>query len=392
MRLSPSWHLAYCTNIHRGETWAETFAALKTHALAVRDRVCAGRPFAIGLRLSQRAAVELSHRAALLEFQRWLEAENTYVFTINGFPYGQFHGTRVKENVYAPDWTRPDRLAYTNLLFDLLAELTPPGVAGSVSTLPGSFKAFITQPTLQRKQIATNLWSCVEHIERLEQRTGKTFHLGLEPEPLGMFENSDETIAFFEEFAALRAGDERWRTRLGVNYDACHFAIEYEDPAPALARLRAAGLLVSKLHLSSALRLRPSPEALDRLNAFVEPTYLHQVIVRDEQGQITRFTDLPDALSAAASNPTLTQPGTEWRVHFHVPLHWKGDALFQNTTDHLEGVFTLLRQDPALCSHLEIETYTWEVMPGELRTRSVVSQIADEYDWCLQRLSRPSIG
>ena len=134
MRLNHGLHLAYCTNIHRGETWAETFAALQTYALAVRERVCPHAPYGLGLRLSHVAARELSEPGTLTAFQRWLAAQSCYVFTINGFPYGQFHGGRVKEQVYQPDWTTPERLAYTNLLFDLLARLVPDGVAGRVST------------------------------------------------------------------------------------------------------------------------------------------------------------------------------------------------------------------------------------------------------------------
>src|SRR6266705_2072127 len=142
MKLNHGLHLAYCTNIHRGETWAETFDSLQRNTLPVRERVCPNQPYAIGLRLSSHAAQELSDRAALLEFQRWLGQNRCYVFTINGFPYGQFHGSKVKEQVYEPDWTSPERLAYTNVLFDLLARLVPEGVEGSVSTLPGSFKGF----------------------------------------------------------------------------------------------------------------------------------------------------------------------------------------------------------------------------------------------------------
>src|SRR2546425_1129834 len=146
MKLKHGLHLAYCTNIHRGESWAQILSALQQYTLAVRDRVRGGGPYAIGLRLGADAARELSDRAVLLAFQRWLERENCYVFTVNGFPYGRFHGARVKEQVYAPDWTTRERLAYTNLLFDLLAELVPAGVAGSVSTVPVSFKEFIHGP------------------------------------------------------------------------------------------------------------------------------------------------------------------------------------------------------------------------------------------------------
>src|SRR5664279_4227211 len=162
MKLRHGLHLAYCTNVHRGETWRETFASLKNHALNVREKICPHGPFAIGLRLSNQAATELYDPKMLLEFQRWLEKNSCYVFTINGFPYGQFHGTRVKEQVYRPDWTSPERVAYTNLLFNLLAELLPAGIEGSVSTLPGSFKEF--HPSLEaQKIIRQNLWRSVEH-------------------------------------------------------------------------------------------------------------------------------------------------------------------------------------------------------------------------------------
>jgi hypothetical protein len=144
MQLNHGLHLAYCTNIHRGESWAQTFDTLQQYTLAVRDRVSKGKPYAIGLRLGADAARELSDAATLTEFRRWLDRENCYVFTINGFPYGKFHGTRVKEQVYQPDWTTNERVDYTNLLFDLLAQIVPEGVEGSVSTVPGSFKEFIT--------------------------------------------------------------------------------------------------------------------------------------------------------------------------------------------------------------------------------------------------------
>ena len=142
MQLKHSLQLAYCTNAHRGESWEEVFYALQQHTLAVRDRICPHQPFAIGLRLSAVAATELSNPGTLLEFRRWLGKHSCYVFTINGFPYGQFHGRRVKEHVYNPDWVLPERVAYTNLLFNLLVELLPPGIEGSVSTVPGTVAGY----------------------------------------------------------------------------------------------------------------------------------------------------------------------------------------------------------------------------------------------------------
>ena len=179
MKLKHGLHLAYCTNIHRGEDWLQTFDSLQQQVLAVRRRVCPIEAYAIGLRLSDKAARELSEPSVLAGFRQWLADEGCYVFTINGFPFGNFHGTRVKEQVYVPDWTTEKRLEYTNRLFDIIAALVPEGVEGSVSTLPGSFKEFIKDES-EEQAIRDNLWRCVEHIAELSERTGKTLHLGME--------------------------------------------------------------------------------------------------------------------------------------------------------------------------------------------------------------------
>jgi len=216
MQLKRGAHLAYCTNVHPGENWTETFASLENYTLAVRDRVCRDQPFAIGLRLSDEASRELINPDRLRDFRRWLAAENCYVFTINGFPFGRFHGGRVKEQVFAPDWSLPARLDFTNRLFDILAALLPDGVEGSVSTLPGSFKGFVRNRS-QIDAIAENFWRCIDHIAELRERTGQALHLGVEPEPFGLFENTEETLAFFARMAERQPGDPRLHFHLGVN-------------------------------------------------------------------------------------------------------------------------------------------------------------------------------
>jgi hypothetical protein len=399
MRLNHGLHLAYCTNIHRGETWRETFESLETHALAVRERVCSKKPFAIGLRLSHRAARELGEPGTLLAFQRWLAQKDCYVFTINGFPYGQFHGTRVKEQVYLPDWTSPERLAYTNLLFELLAKLLPAGVEGSVSTLPGSFKGFQLNADAL-KAIRRNLWFCIEHIAHLAEQTGRRLHLGLEPEPLCLLESSSETIHFFDRLRAEHPRDPRLAEHLGVNYDTCHFAVNFEEPQNALPCLHHHGIKISKIHLSSALRVRPTAAARQMLAAFAEDVYFHQVVVRDPEGNRKIYYDLPDALAdpEAGSQTPDARPETpdaslpEWRIHFHVPLHAPAATPLDNTTDHLLGVLDLLAENPGLCSHLEMETYTWEVLPPELKSLSVVEQLAAEYAWTLPQLAERGLA
>ncbi len=384
MRLNHGIHLAYCTNIHRGETWLETFESLKTYTLAVKQRVCPDKPYAIGLRLSNQAALELSQPETIREFKQWLDENGCYVFTINGFPFGKFHGTRVKEQVYLPDWTSPERLDYTNLLFDILAQLLPPDVEGSVSTVPCGFKEFVKTAD-DLKKICDNLLRCVEHIARVCQQTGRKMHLGLEPEPLCYLETTAETVRFFYCIRAEHQNGPRLNEFLGVNYDTCHLAVEFEDPREAIARLQQHEIKISKLHLSSALKVKPTDETCAALKNFADEIYLHQTIVRDETEKLTRFKDLPDALSRHSS--LVTRHSAEWRIHFHIPLHSPPTEIFQNTTDHLLGVLDLLAANPKLCSHLEMETYTWEVLPVELKNRSVVDQLVAEYNWTLKQLA-----
>jgi len=381
MRLNHDIHLGYCTNIHRGESWEETWRGLKEHTLRVKDRVSGGKPYGIGLRLSAQAANELNQPGKLDEFRRWLDANGCYVFTINGFPYGSFHGTRVKEQVFKPDWSTKERLDYTNLLFDLLAKLLPEGVSGSVSTLPGSHKTFRVGSE-ELAAIFSNLRLCREHIEKVAEASGHDLHLGLEPEPLGLFETSGETLKFFGLYFDQNPQDRDFFKFIGLNYDTCHLAIEFEEAAEALNRITGAGIRLSKLHFSSALKLQPTPENIARLRGYDEPVYFHQVIASygaDEP--LRRFKDLPDALAFAATNPN--ELGREWRVHFHIPIHAQPADGFDSTRDHLDGAMQWLAKNPTKCQHIEMETYTWEVLPPEMRSGDVVDQLVKEYDWTL---------
>ncbi len=383
MRLAHGLHLAYCTNVHRGESWPETFAMLEQHTDSVRRRVAPAEPYAIGLRLGARAAAELSEPSTLLAFRRWLDAHDSYVFTINGFPFGSFHGTRVKEQVYAPDWSTPERLAYTTQLVDLLVQLLPAGVPGSVSTVPVSFKGFELSAD-QKSAVHANLTACAQHVEQLAERTGIDLTLGLEPEPLCVLETTAETVEFFDDWAASEPGAERWRRYIGVNYDCCHLAVEFESPHDALERLVAAGLRLSKVHLSSALRVTPDADGRAALQPFVEPTYLHQVVIGSaETGDVYhRHIDLPDALADQTSHAV----DEEWRVHFHVPLHASPGTPFRDTRDHIEGTLDWLAAHPGACAHLEMETYTWEVLPPALRI-GIDEQLVQEYAWALEALA-----
>lgn len=382
MHLDHNHHLSYCTNIHPAETWPETLHALQEHTLKVRDKVnLDDQPYAIGLRLSADAASELLEGANLRSFKTWLSENRSYVFTINGFPYGSFHGTRVKENVYRPDWSSPDRLLYTNQLFDIISQLTPEGVEGSVSTLPGSFKAF----KADESTIFRHLEACARHIERLAERTGRDLHLGLEPEPLGHFEHTQDTIAFFDRFLDSSDDPDLLLRRIGINYDTCHFAVEFDNCHTALDSFRKAGLRISKVHLSNALAFDlDTPSALEAIAQFHEPTYLHQLITSGN-GTNLYFTDLPEAL-AEIRNPAFKSQGQgEARVHFHIPLYAEPEPPLRSTKDHVGDLLAYRNSHPEFCSHFEIETYTWGVLPGDLQ-KPIVRQIAEEYRWVLTQL------
>ena len=379
--------LAYCTNIHPAESWDETFAALCSTALQVRDmlRVTCPQarslltPFPLAPRLSARAASELCSGNNLSHFRDWLQAEQCELFTINGFPYGAFHGTRVKEMVYRPDWTDPARYSYTMDLFHILTELLPPGKEGSVSTLPGSFKSFAADDS----QILQNLIRIAREIEQLALTTGHDLHLGLEPEPLGHIENTAETLSFFERLFTTAGEDaDLVRRRIGVNYDTCHFALEFDDCLESLDLLRTAGIRISKIHLSAAIEIDPhDATAIAALQSFAEPTYLHQVLLRSTDGTIRRFADLPEFFAA---QPTRTDE-TIARIHFHIPLDTQPAPPLRSTQDHARDLLAYREKHPEFCHHFEIETYTWGVLPDHMQ-RPLAEHIAAEYRWVLQHI------
>jgi Xylose isomerase-like TIM barrel len=373
-------HLTYCTNIHPGETWSEVEANLIRHVVAVKARVSPDAPFGVGLRLSARAAQELTD-GALPGLQHLLAVHDLYVFTINGFPYGTFHGEPVKAAVYRPDWLEPERVAYTDQLADLLARLLPDGVEGTISTVPGCFRdrSDARDHGLARDRadptalevIAANLRRSAEHCAAIERATGKRITIAIEPEPCCVIETIDEAIALFDHHL-------RGASHLGLCLDACHAAVEYEDLGAALARLRRAEIPIAKIQLSTGLQIAPVDAAQRRaLAAFADAVYLHQVIAR-RGSALTRYTDLPEALA----DP---RPTDEWRVHFHVPIVRAELGAFASTQGFLADLLARQRRAP-LSTHLEVETYTWDVLPPELRDAPIDDAIAGELGWVVQQL------
>ena len=418
-------HLSYCTNIHSGDAWKDVLPQLQRQLPLVRSALGQEAPMGIGLRLSRNSLDSLQQPEVLAEFKSWLTMQNHYVFTINGFPYGAFHGERVKEDVYKPDWTEAARLDYTCRLATLLCELEPPDNYGSISTLPGTYKDWMMPGTEQR--ISENLIRAVAHCVKLEQSTGVTIALAIEPEPCCMLETVAETVAFFKTHlfadSAIRslmvltgfkhaAADAAMHRHIGVCYDVCHSAVEFENPAHAIARMQSAGIDIIKIQLSSALEIPQVNEAsLRHLARFDEPVYLHQVV--EKRGEhFTRYNDVRAAVAASryrlearstldpalqmAINSSMapsssmrfapiSEPDTQWRVHYHVPVFIEQTEHFSTTQATLTQVLQLQKLS-GFCRHLEVETYTWDVLPENYRQEPVSDAIARELSWVIKHL------
>jgi sugar phosphate isomerase/epimerase len=396
-------HLTYCTNIHAGESWAEVKNVVATHVTAVKRKVAGDAPFGVGLRLSARAAAELADPAELESFRGLLRDEGLYAFTINGFPYGAFHATRVKEAVYLPDWLDDARLAYTATLGDLLASLLPEGVTtGSVSTVPGAFRERVGADA-DAVAMGDRILRAAAAFLDVHRRTGKTITLALEPEPFCHFETVAETIAFFEQclfskgalarFASLTGlatneAEQVARRHVGVCFDACHMAVEFEDPRAAIERLAGAGIGIGKIQISAGLEVGfTKPRDLAPLAAFADDVYLHQVVERNDtgadNGDLRRYLDLPEALERVGKGDLARL----WRIHFHVPVFRESLGPFSGTQPYLREVLSHLRSH-AVSPHLEVETYTWDVLPEEHRREGVVSAVIRELEWVKGELER----
>lgn len=406
---SQNVHLTYCTNIHAGESWDEVLSSLDETIPVLRKKLelVEGQAFGIGLRLSAQAADSLIVPARLQEFKAQLARLGAYVFTINAFPYGAFHGVKVKEQVYLPDWRDVERLRYTRQCACILAGLLPEDMEGSISTVPGAYKSE-TQTAGAQQQIVEQLVAAVAMLATLEQDTGKCIALALEPEPCCFLETMAETTAFFcgqlwaadniDKLAGLCDCSQARATRLmrrhlGVCYDVCHAAVEFEAPVHAMQSLTDLGIRIPKIQLSCALRI-PAMHAdmVHELRRFDDGVYLHQVVVQNGD-DLQRHTDLPAALAAHEAGLA----DGEWRVHCHVPIFWdseettasgpgskSGSKLGSTQADLLATLQALRKQ--SFSSHLEVETYTWDVLPAHLKSVSKAHAIARELSFVMKEL------
>ena len=388
MKLGQS-HLTYCTNIHPAKGFSEVWESLKQHALPLKASLSPEAPFGIGLRLSGDESRELLAGDTLTEFKRWLDDNGLYVFTMNGFPYGPFHGEAVKAQVHAPDWQTDERVAYTLRLAQILAELLPEGVTGGISTSPLSYKAWIEEDAATWRHLTENVVEVAAHLAELHAERDILIHVDLEPEPDGLLENMGELVQFFETWL-LKYGADRLTQRLDISietaratllrhiqvcFDTCHVALAYEDPAEVLAQLQKLGIQVGKVQLSSALELTPhsSDETKRVLGPFNEPVYLHQVI-QEQNGELRRFPDLPDALAALPQGE-----GDRWRVHFHIPVFLDCTEAFRTTQETILKTLALHRKTP-FTEHFEVETYTWSILPDALKL-DLTASIERELRW-----------
>jgi len=383
-------HLTYCLNVHPGSTLAEAETAVFERARRVFEQFAretgATGPFGLGLWLSAQAARELSAGTRIDEFRRRLADAGFYAFTLNGFPYGRFHGTRVKEKVYQPDWAEEARFDYTVDLISLLARLLPEGVGGSISTLPVTFKPWATEEKLEAA--TRNLAEALARLEIVRDAGGKEINLALEPEPGCYLEKAEDVIRFFHDHlrpaARARLGgerkeaDEALRRHIGVCLDTTHCGVMGERPASALARLADHGIRVAKLQLGAALAVEVGPDGPPpALHAFRDEVYLHQVLVRDG-GRKAYFSDLPEALDR---QPPLRG---QWRVHFHVPLSWPGEGAISTTRGQVDAEF-LAQAIEAGVEHFESEIYTLDVFPAARASTEAI--LAQDLAW-LWRLFR----
>ncbi|KQC29421.1 xylose isomerase [Flagellimonas eckloniae] len=397
MLISDYYHLTYCTNIHPGENWKITFDNLEKYVPLIKKEVAPNENFGLGLRLSNKASEELGFEKSLESFKNWLDDQGVYVYTMNGFPYGNFHGERVKDMVHAPDWTQIERVNYTKRLFKQLAYLLPKGISGGISTSPISYKYWHKTDALKKKALvegAKNMVQIATQLFQIEKETGKYMHLDIEPEPDGLLENSDEVVDFFHNYL-LPIGCPQLKSELGfsqieaencikkyltVCYDVCHFSLAYEEPEETFHKFESNGIKVGKIQVSSALKILFNDGDTDliwkSLKQFDEPTYLHQITEKTETG-VKTYSDLPELLKEKKSF-------SELRAHFHVPIFLEKFDGLSSTQDQILKVVKFLKNNK-VCDHLEIETYTWEVLPINLK-KELASSIVREMEWLKAKL------
>ena len=384
-------HLTYSTLVHPGDTWPEMRESLETYLPAVKRRVSPDQPFGVSLRISASAAQTLTDDPTERTWlSRFLREQDLYLFTVNAFPYGPFKGGRVMERVYEPDWTTDERAVYTCQVADILAEVTPETISASIQTSPLAFRPQVTDASYVER-FTSQLLRVVAHLVHLEARTGRRVKVALEPEPACYLETTDETIAYFGERIHSRAGiaelaltagvplseaEGLVRRHLGVVFDIGHQSVGFEDVRTSLEGLAAAGIPVFKLQEAAALRVGElTPEIVPELRRFTDTIYLSQSTVRRGE-EARQFLNLGEALDDFERDP---RPA-ELRTHFHVPVFLEELGAFGTTRFAVQEALRLHRETP-VSDHLEIETYTWDVLPAELKNGDITDYVSRELEF-----------
>jgi len=390
-------HLTYSTLVHQTDDWDQLWKSVNTYLPAVKLRVAPDQPFGVCLRTSAPSAAALSadpsKRAALKQF---FADQDLYLYTANAFVYGVFKKQVIKEDVYEPDWQTPERREYTKQVASLLAELAPEGVNPSIQSAPLGFKPKVTGAHVV-DEYTSNVIDVVAHLVDLTKTTGKTVTLGLEPEPRCYLETTDETIAYFTNYlfsgetakklakkTGLNEADahQAMRDYTGVVFDIGHQSVGYEDIPVSLQKLVDAGVHIVKLQEAASMHMpNVTQKTVDALQTFAKTIYLSQTCQKKD-GKTTWFLNLEDAFEAFQKDPG----PRDWRTHFHVPVFLDDLGAFGTTRFALEQALAFHKQTP-LSTHLEIETYTWDVLPDHLKTGDIVEYVTRELQWVKGQLT-----
>jgi sugar phosphate isomerase/epimerase len=351
--------LAYCSNVHPAASLNDLRVQLERHALPTAAAI--GRPLGVGLWLP-RSALEVVDEREIASFRDWFLERGLQTTTMNAFPFGDFHAVRVKERVYQPDWTTTERRDFTNRTADFLAALLPEGGVGSISTLPCAYRKL--SPNAKASDFFPRLFETADHLARIREQTGKTIRLGLEPEPGCFLERTSDAVRFIQE--ARNSPSDAVREHLGVCFDVCHSAVMFESPAAAISSLDEAEVPIVKVQISSALELRSPRDRAARkfLSQFVEERYLHQTTAMHEE-RFLFAEDLSASLALTPPHEWLT--ASPWRIHFHVPIHKQEIGPLHTTTWAVEEALSAVEKVKD-APDLEVETYTWSVLPAISKT------------------------
>lgn len=384
-------HLTYSTLVHSGDTWEEMWESLITYVPKVRDRIAPGKRFGVSLRLSASSAQTLVNSPEERDkLKKFLDDNDMYLYTVNAFPYGPFKGTIVKEQVYEPDWRSEERTQYTMNVAEVLADVAPADISPSIQSAPLGFKPRVTGEDV--------VASFTEHVLRvtarlieIEARTGRTVTLALEPEPYCFLETTDEAVEYFSrhlytgrsaealaKLAGIPISDAivALRRHVGVVFDICHQAVVFENITESLQKLVDAGIPIFKLQEAAALHVPEVTQSIvDTLVRYSDTIYLTQTVEKKD-GKLTRFLNLEDAFEAWKKDPG----PREWRTHFHVPVFLEDLGPFRTTRFAIEEALRFHKAKP-LSRQLEIETYTWDVLPDNLKTGDIVDYVCRELDW-----------